>query len=340
MGNQKLENKNICLLGNYFSLRGLKSIRKDIVTAGGILIKAPRYADIIFIGTRLERKHCKLLQGIKSNVEVYFEFELLKIVGREELLPKTQGIFEGVAYRIYDMVRELIYHENIDIHQFKMLPFKQDNSKDTDTNKLSEWKDKAGISDSMLSFFGNIDSLNLLWSFKDNPNQNSFYRSDVLKQKDSGWYVNDLEYDGSIRIMPLDIMFGSYAKYNWADLHPVTGEQLNVYLNQLTGEPLEADLKMLDYFSERNMMAIQCLPKKEDAILLFGDNNGGAFDSYIPTTFQSYIEMILNTYGSVNARRQFYSNGFQKNDKYKLLEKPKSYWERRKRFSLNQNKFI
>ena len=51
---------------------------------------------------------------------ILFECEVLDGLGPERLVPKNDGPFGDVAYRICDVLRDLIFHPRVHLHAYTL----------------------------------------------------------------------------------------------------------------------------------------------------------------------------------------------------------------------------
>jgi hypothetical protein len=164
----------------------------------------------------------------------------------------------------------------------------------------------APLASSLRGFYGQTDGIRLKWRIKPTL---SLDETEKLRQKSTDYYVLIAEYVGdpfaNIDILPLaDIFLHNKRKTRGAE--PGAG-RIKVAGNTYTAEALSRSLRPFDLLNEKYCMALAAESGvgNPPAILI---EHCGEPASSASCDFESYMEMVLATYGIVEARTKLFGS--------------------------------
>ncbi|MCB9636185.1 MAG: hypothetical protein H6721_29080 [Sandaracinus sp.] len=119
------------------------------------------------------------------------------------------------------------------------------------------------------------------------------------------WCVGQ-KYDGSLRILPLPRASGAnWRQALWGGPNDVLEQRLAQYVGRLGHAELR--LWLFDFFSEYAMANLEVEPER--ATVLYGTAHGADLDGSRPSTIEAYLDAIVASYLSVEARHEMFSLG-------------------------------
>jgi hypothetical protein len=192
-----------------------------------------------------------------------------------------------------------------------------------------EKKLSVPLDPAIAAFYQQCDGLSLRWISKRHPD----YDPEDMRfsSKRMSWenvVATDGAEDGCICILPFE---QALVKASWKEQlyfeDDSDEEQEEFGQKSYSRATFNRALRPFDYFSFYNMMGFALLPDAKQLPVIMGDDHGACWTDSRITDFASYMETVLATYGSVEARRRIYGETF--GHRKKPLTHSREEWEQK-----------
>lgn len=260
-----LAGKRVRLLPEFKkSVLGSRAVQQQLLEAHGATVLPPsaRHEPCDFyLGTTT---FTAPYAGWWASAPTVFEEDLLL-----EPVVVPSAAFAGLRAQLRALFGYLLFHPNIVVTDFSLgTPLTEAD--------LVRFEKKLGrpLPGLLRAFYQQVGELRLLWAYR--------ISHKTLALVTSGWN-RDLHdnHEGNIQLLPLrEVLFGDWF-----------GKKVNYYF------ALAPTQRILDYYTEYHMMALELAGSDDDPLLYLGNDHGVRFDEHLPIRFSDYLSLALATGG-------------------------------------------
>ena len=276
------------------SLMTRAEAKAHILAAGAVPTSTvSKTTDLLVLGAKAGSKLRKAQQlGVKTLNEDQF----LRLIQDERATEKValSGALADYLPRFQQMMKELEAHPEIRIMKSYVAPPVSEADVAAVHAQLGAELDPA-----ILNFYRQCDGLSLMWITTDNPN------ADSNETEFTGYHPGD----GAINILPLrETFIGA----NWEGVHYFDFMKEHEDDEEFAGESyrlwdFSRSIRVFDDFNIYNMAGFITIVETGPPLnppISIGDDHGACWTDARLTDFNSYMETVLATYGSIAARRR------------------------------------
>lgn len=249
--------------------------------------------DLLILGANAGSK---LDKARSLGVATINEDQFLRLI-RDERAPEAvelTGALADFLPRYQQMVATLEANPNVRILKRHIAP----PASEADIRAVHEHLG-AELDPAILNFYRQCDGLSLMWVTTDNPNADS-----------NNTNFNDYHPgDGAINIYPIKLTF---VDANWDGVHYFDFMKDHADDQEFAGQSYQLwdfsrSIRVFDDFNIYNMAGFIMIAAEGDPLnppISIGDDHGACWTDARLTDFESYMELLLATYGSIEARRR------------------------------------
>ncbi len=290
----ELQGKKVVVTGVFAQLER-SQVEAQLAARGARVIgSVSKNTDMLFVGTK---PGSKLAAAKKLGIPMFSERDLIALLGGKAKPGKTDFL-----RRLERMLETLESHPDIQVVWSYVAP-------PASPATIASVEAKYGALDPAITrFYSQCDGFAFLWFAKSNESfdpKKHKRRTSRPKQSDIGGDYHNA--DGAAFIHPIK---DTFVTADWKDRY---------YFDWMSNDdkqrfakrdyPLldfSKSIRIFDSFSMYNMAAFITAADRTNPPVVLGDDHGACWTDSKRTDFDSYIETVLATYGSIEARRRLF----------------------------------
>nr|WP_205632879.1 BRCT domain-containing protein [Enhygromyxa salina] len=289
----ELAGKKVAVTGT-LSLMTRAEAKAHILAAGAIPTgSVSKATDLLILGANAGSK---LRTAKQLGIKTLNEDQFLRLI-QDDRAPeqaKLIGALSDFLPRYQQMLAALEAHPDVRILVNHVAP----PASEADIRAVHKHLG-AELDPAILNFHRQCDGLSLMWVTTDNPNGDS-----------NNTRFNDYHPgDGAINIFPLKKTF---IEADWNDIHYFDFMKDHADDQEFAGKSYQLwdfskSLRVFDEFNIYNMAGFVMIAAEGEPLnppVSIGDDHGACWTDARLTDFESYMETVLATYGSIAARRR------------------------------------